>query len=90
RKILDSARKVTDPDIRRQILQLVGIDDAINQRNQEGQFLPDVDRLTKSSGITDASTKGAKEFTAAWAELNQSLQTTKNLFFLFFSFVLFV
>ncbi|MDM4567290.1 lytic transglycosylase domain-containing protein [Klebsiella michiganensis] len=78
RKILDSARKVTDPDIRRQILQLVGIDDAINQRNQEGKFLTDVDRLTKSSGITDASTKGAKEFTAAWAELGQNLDTVKN------------
>lgn len=78
RKILESARKVTDPDIRRQILQLVGIDDAINQRNQEGKFLPDVDRLTKSSGITDASTKGAKEFTAAWAELGQNLDTVKN------------
>lgn len=83
RKILESARKVTDPDIRRQILQLVGIDDAINQRNQEGQFLPDVDRLTKSSGITDVSTKGAKEFTAAWAELNQNLETTKNQFYTF-------
>ncbi|MEV9036860.1 lytic transglycosylase domain-containing protein [Klebsiella pneumoniae] len=78
RKILESARKVTDPDIRRQILQLVGIDDAINQRNQEGKFLPDVDRMTKSSGITDASTKGAKEFTAAWAELGQNLDTVKN------------
>lgn len=78
RKILESARKVTDPDIRRQILQLVGIDDAINQRNQEGKFLPDVDRLTKSSGITDASTKGAEEFTAAWAELGQNLDTVKN------------
>ncbi|MDW1468536.1 lytic transglycosylase domain-containing protein [Klebsiella pneumoniae] len=78
RKILESARKVTDPDIRRQILQLVGIDDAINQRNQEGKFLTDVDRLTKSSGITDASTKGAKEFTAAWAELSQNLDTVKN------------
>lgn len=78
RKILESARKVTDQDIRRQILQLVGIDDAINQRNQEGKFLTDVDRLTKSSGITDASTKGAKEFTAAWAELGQNLDTVKN------------
>ncbi|MBW5935321.1 lytic transglycosylase domain-containing protein [Klebsiella michiganensis] len=78
RKILESARKVTDPDIRRQILQSVGIDDAVNQRNQEGQFLPDVDRLTKSSGITDASTKGAKEFTAAWAELGQNFDTIKN------------
>ncbi|WP_214018190.1 lytic transglycosylase domain-containing protein [Klebsiella oxytoca] len=78
RKILESARKVTDPDIRRQILQLVGIDDAINQRNQEGKFLTDVDRLTKSSGITDASTKGAKEFTAAWAELGQNIDTVKN------------
>lgn len=78
RKILESARKVTDPDIRRQILQSVGIDDAVNQRNQEGQFLPDVDRLTKRSGITDASTKGAKEFTAAWAELGQNLDTIKN------------
>ncbi|HCU0918549.1 TPA: lytic transglycosylase domain-containing protein [Klebsiella pneumoniae] len=78
RKILESARKVTDPDIRRQILQLVGIDDAINQRNQEGKFLTDVDRLTKSSGITDASTKGAKEFTDAWAELGQNLDTVKN------------
>lgn len=78
RKILESARKATDPDIRRQILQLVGIDDAINQRNQEGKFLTDVDRLTKSSGITDASTKGAKEFTAAWAELGQNLDTVKN------------
>ncbi|MDG9896343.1 lytic transglycosylase domain-containing protein [Klebsiella grimontii] len=81
RKILESARKVTDPDIRRQILQLVGIDDAINQRNQEGKFLPDVDRLTKSSGITDDSTKGAKEFTAAWAELGQNLDTVKNQIF---------
>ncbi|MBG1843610.1 lytic transglycosylase domain-containing protein [Klebsiella pneumoniae] len=81
RKILESARKVTDPDIRRQILQLVGIDDAINQRNQEGKFLPDVDRFTKSSGITDASTKGAKEFTAAWAELGQNLDTVKNQIF---------
>lgn len=78
RKILESARKVTDPDIRRQILQLVGIDDAINQRNQEGKFLTEVDRLTKNSGITDASTKGAKEFTAAWAELGQNLDTVKN------------
>ncbi|MBC5117382.1 lytic transglycosylase domain-containing protein [Klebsiella quasipneumoniae] len=78
RKILESARKVTDPDIRRQILQLVGIDDAINQRNQEGKFLTDVDRLTKNSGITDASTKGAKEFTAAWAELGQNLDKVKN------------
>lgn len=78
RKILESARKVTDPDIRRQILQLVGIDDAINQRNQEGKYLTDVDRLTKNSGITDASTKGAKEFTAAWAELGQNLDTVKN------------
>ncbi|MDH8040405.1 lytic transglycosylase domain-containing protein, partial [Klebsiella pneumoniae] len=42
------------------------------------KFLPDVDRLTKSSGITDASTKGAKEFTAAWAELGQNLDTVKN------------
>lgn len=83
RKILDSARKVTDPDMRRQILQLVGIDDAINQRNQEGEFLPDVDRLTKSSGITDASIKGAKEFTEAWATLNQNLETTKNQFYTF-------
>ncbi|EMJ8865987.1 lytic transglycosylase domain-containing protein [Klebsiella quasipneumoniae] len=81
RKILESARRVTDPDIRRQILQLVGIDDAINQRNQEGKFLPDVDRLTKSSGITDASTKGAKEFTAVWAELGQNLDTVKNQIF---------
>lgn len=81
RKILESARRVTDPDIRRQILQLVGIDDAINQRNQEGKFLPDVDRFTKSSGITDASTKGAKEFTAAWAELGQNLDTVKNQIF---------
>ncbi|HDE1472470.1 TPA: lytic transglycosylase domain-containing protein [Klebsiella quasipneumoniae] len=83
RKILDSARKVTDPDIRRQILQLVGIDDAINQRNQEGQFLPDVDRLTKNSGISDESITGAKEFNSAWAELNQNLDTTKNQFYTF-------
>ncbi len=81
RKILDSARKVTDPDMRRQILQLVGIDDAINQRNQEGEFLPDVDRLTKSSGITDASIKGAKEFTTVWAELGQNIDTVKNQIF---------
>ncbi|MDV0625927.1 transglycosylase SLT domain-containing protein [Klebsiella variicola subsp. variicola] len=83
RKILESARKVTDPDIRRQILQLVGIDDAINQRNQEGKFLPDVDRLTKNSGISDESINGAKEFNSAWAELNQNLDTTKNQFYTF-------
>lgn len=83
RKILESARKVTDPDIRRQILQLVGIDDAINQRNQEGKFLPDVDRLTKNSGISDESINGAREFNSAWAELNQNLDTTKNQFYTF-------
>lgn len=83
RKILESARKVTDPDIRRQILQLVGIDDAINQRNQEGKFLTDVDRLTKNSGISDESINGAKEFNSAWAELNQNLDTTKNQFYTF-------
>lgn len=80
---LDALRKISDPNLRRQIGLSLGFDDAILQRNQEGQFLPDVDRLTKSSGITDASTKGAKEFTAAWAELNQSLETTKNQFYTF-------
>ena len=80
---LDALRKISDPNLRRQIGLSLGFDDAILQRNQEGQFLPDVDRLTKSSSITDASTKGAKEFTAAWAELNQSLETTKNQFYTF-------
>lgn len=83
RSYLESLRKVKDPNIRRQIGAMGGFDDATIQRNQEGRFLPDVDRLTKSSGITDASTKGAKEFTAAWAELNQNLETTKNQFYTF-------
>ncbi|MFQ8266382.1 lytic transglycosylase domain-containing protein, partial [Klebsiella pneumoniae] len=78
RSYLESLRKVKDPNIRRQIGAMGGFDDATIQRNQEGKFLPDVDRLTKSSGITDASTKGAKEFTAAWAELGQNLDTIKN------------
>lgn len=78
RSYLESLRKVKDPNIRRQIGAMGGFDDATLQRNQEGKFLPDVDRLTKSSGITDASTKGAKEFTAAWAELGQNLDTVKN------------
>ncbi|HDU2942495.1 TPA: lytic transglycosylase domain-containing protein, partial [Klebsiella pneumoniae] len=78
RSYLESLRKVKDPNIRRQIGAMGGFDDATIQRNQEGRFLPDVDRLTKSSGITDASTKGAKEFTAAWAELGQNLDTVKN------------
>lgn len=78
RSYLESLRKVKDPNIRRQIGVMGGFDDATIQRNQEGRFLPDVDRLTKSSGITDASTKGAKEFTAAWAELGQNLDTVKN------------
>lgn len=80
---LDALRKISDPNLRRQVGLSLGFDDATIQRNQEGRFLPDVDRLTKSSGITDASTKGAKEFTAAWAELNQSLETTKNQFYTF-------
>ncbi|HBZ7775315.1 TPA: lytic transglycosylase domain-containing protein [Klebsiella pneumoniae] len=83
RSYLESLRKVKDPNIRRQIGAMGGFDDATIQRNQEGRFLPDVDRLTKSSGITDASVKGAKEFTEAWAELNQSLETTKNQFYTF-------
>ncbi|HFF8569562.1 TPA: lytic transglycosylase domain-containing protein [Klebsiella variicola] len=78
RSYLESLRKVKDPNIRRQIGAMGGFDDATIQRNQEGRFLPDVDRLTKSSGITDASTKGAKELTAAWAELGQNLETVKN------------
>ncbi|HCU0059595.1 TPA: lytic transglycosylase domain-containing protein [Klebsiella pneumoniae] len=80
---LDALRKISDPNLRRQVGLSLGFDDATLQRNQEGKFLPDVDRLTKSSGITDASTKGAKEFTAAWAELNQSLETTKKQFYTF-------
>ncbi|MFM3113178.1 lytic transglycosylase domain-containing protein [Klebsiella pneumoniae] len=80
---LDALRKISDPNLRRQVGLSLGFDDATLQRNQEGKFLPDVDRLTKSSGITDASTKGAKEFTAAWAELNQNLDTTKNQFYTF-------
>lgn len=80
---LDALRKISDPNLRRQVGLSLGFDDATLQRNQEGKFLPDVDRLTKSSGITDVSTKGAKEFTAAWAELNQSLETTKNQFYTF-------
>lgn len=75
---LDALRKISDPNLRRQVGLSLGFDDATLQRNQEGKFLPDVDRLTKSSGITDASTKGAKEFTAAWAELGQNLGTVKN------------
>lgn len=83
RKVFSALQKVKNPAMRRVLAERVGIDDATLQRNQEGQFLPDVDRLTKSSGITDVSTKGAKEFTAAWAELNQSLETTKNQFYTF-------
>ncbi|HBQ2646693.1 TPA: lytic transglycosylase domain-containing protein [Klebsiella pneumoniae] len=75
---LDALRKISDPNLRRQVGLSLGFDDATLQRNQEGKFLPDVDRLTKSSGITGASTKGAKEFTAAWAELGQNLDTVKN------------
>lgn len=75
---LDALRKISDPNLRRQVGLSLGFDDATLQRNQEGKFLPDVDRLTKSSGITDGSTKGAKEFTAAWAELGQNLDTVKN------------
>ncbi|WP_107334366.1 lytic transglycosylase domain-containing protein [Klebsiella pneumoniae] len=83
RSYLESLRKVKDPNIRRQIGAMGGFDDATIQRNQEGRFLPDVDRLTKSSGITDASIKGAKEFTEAWVVLNQNLETTKNQFYTF-------
>ncbi|MDH0310969.1 lytic transglycosylase domain-containing protein [Klebsiella pasteurii] len=75
---LDALRKISDPNLRRQVGLSLGFDDATLQRNQEGKFLPDVDRFTKSSGITDASTKDAKEFTAAWAELGQNLDTVKN------------
>lgn len=78
---LDALRKISDPNLRRQVGLSLGFDDATLQRNQEGKFLPDVDRFTKSSGITDASTKGAKEFTAAWAELGQNLDTVKNQIF---------
>ncbi|TCW09231.1 transglycosylase-like protein with SLT domain [Raoultella sp. BIGb0138] len=78
RTSLEALRKISDPNLRRQVGLSLGFDDATLQRNQEGKFLPDVDRLTKSSGITDASTNGAKEFTAAWAELGQNLDTIKN------------
>ncbi|NWK87040.1 lytic transglycosylase domain-containing protein [Raoultella terrigena] len=78
---LDALRKISDPNLRRQVGLSLGFDDATLQRNQEGKFLPDVDRLTKSSGITDASTKGAKEFTAVWAELGQNIETVKNQIF---------
>lgn len=78
RTSLEALRKISDPNLRRQVGLSLGFDDATLQRNQEGKFLPDVDRLTRSSGVTDASTNGAKEFTAAWAELGQNLDTIKN------------
>ncbi|MXF49856.1 transglycosylase SLT domain-containing protein [Raoultella sp. Lac2] len=81
RTSLEALRKISDPNLRRQVGLSLGFDDATLQRNQEGKFLPDVDRLTKSSGITDASTKGAKEFTAVWAELGQNIDTVKNQIF---------
>ncbi|HCF8116821.1 TPA: transglycosylase SLT domain-containing protein [Klebsiella pneumoniae] len=80
---LDALRKISDPNLRRQVGLSLGFDDATLQRNQEGKFLPDVDRLTKSSGISDESINGAKEFNSAWAELNQNLDTTKNQFYTF-------
>ncbi|OQR53038.1 transglycosylase [Klebsiella oxytoca] len=81
RSYLESLRKVKDPNIRRQIGAMGGFDDATMQRNQEGRFLPDVDRLARSSGFTDAATKGAKEFTAVWAELGQNIDTVKTKIF---------
>lgn len=81
RSYLESLRKVKDPNIRRQIGAMGGFDDATMQRNQEGRFLPDVDRLARSSGVTDAATKGAKEFTAVWAELGQNIDTVKTKIF---------
>lgn len=80
---LDALRKISDPNLRRQVGLSLGFDDATLQRNQEGKFLPDVDRLTKNSGISDESINGAKEFNSAWAELNQNLDTTKNQFYTF-------
>lgn len=80
---LDALRKISDPNLRRQVGLSLGFDDATLQRNQEGKFLPDVDRLTKKSGISDESINGAKEFNSAWAELNQNLDTTKNQFYTF-------
>ncbi|HCE0043958.1 lytic transglycosylase domain-containing protein [Klebsiella pneumoniae] len=80
---LDALRKISDPNLRRQVGLSLGFDDATLQRNQEGKFLPDVDRLTKNSGISDESINGAKEFNSAWAELNQNLDTIKNQFYTF-------
>ncbi|TCW09792.1 transglycosylase-like protein with SLT domain [Raoultella sp. BIGb0138] len=83
RTSLEALRKISDPNIRRQIGFSLGFDDATLQRNQEGKFLPDVDRLTKASGISDASINGAKEFNAVWTDLNQNLEATKNQLFTF-------
>ena len=80
---LDALRKISDPNLRRQVGLSLGFDDATLQRNQEGKFLPDVDRLTKSSGISNESINGAKEFNSAWTELTQNLDTTKNQFYTF-------
>ncbi|HIG9268417.1 TPA: lytic transglycosylase domain-containing protein [Klebsiella pneumoniae] len=83
RSYLESLRKVKDPNIRRQIGAMGGFDDATIQRNQDNNFLPDVDRYTRNSGVSESSIKGAKEFTAAWSELNQNLDATKNQFYTF-------
>lgn len=83
RKVFSALQKVKNPAMRRVLAGKVGIDDATLQRNQDNNFLPDVDRYTRNSGVSESSIKGAKEFTAAWAELNQNLDTTKNQFYTF-------
>ncbi|HBR3031046.1 TPA: lytic transglycosylase domain-containing protein [Klebsiella pneumoniae] len=83
RKVFSALQKVKNPAMRRVLAERVGIDDATLQRNQDNNFLPDVDRYTRNSGVSESSIKGAKEFTAAWSELNQNLDTTKNQFYTF-------
>ncbi|EPG8280293.1 transglycosylase SLT domain-containing protein [Klebsiella aerogenes] len=80
---LEALRKIKDPNLRRQVGFSLGLDDAVLQRNQEGEFLPDVAKYTANSGNTEASIKGAKEFTEAWTVLDQNLETTKNQFYTF-------
>ncbi|QOV61033.1 lytic transglycosylase domain-containing protein [Klebsiella variicola] len=58
-----------------------GFSDEVINSAMAGKFLPNVDRFTAGSGISDNNIRAAKEFNEQWTVLAQNFDTLKNKLF---------
>ncbi|QDX31941.1 lytic transglycosylase domain-containing protein [Dickeya poaceiphila] len=80
-KIASGLQKEKNQDRARTIAQMLGIDDATLQSIQRGEFMPNVQKYTAKSGITDQDIDTARKFNVQWTELHQNLEKTGYVIF---------